>query len=1081
MASTSLLPWPEEGLKDHQLCYRGSWAAAPAWQPNGGYEPGGTYLREHVPQRRSDGYGGRAVAPAAPPAVGWGGQCIEGGGQCQQVAAGFGRGSTGAFSRHGGRARGGGGTARGGGGGREGLSVDEIVWRVKQLPPSKPVGALAEAALAGLDSRGCAHLFKKCAEAQMARRAQELFDWLAGLAPGHPAAALCDVYTFTAAIALCAPSHQLDRALALARQMRARGVRGNVFSYSALLNVCVKCGQLDAGLEVWGEMERNGVPLNVVACNTVIDLLGKMGRWEEALETYQRMRREGLTPVTRTYNTLMIAANNCGQWKEALGLYDELLVSGQMLNTTSYNALISAYTKAGSLPNVLETFQRMFDQGCERSVITYSSLITACEKAGKWSLALKFFRDMPRDGCRPNVVTYNSLLSALSNGGQWEMAGEIFEQMQAANCKPDFITFTALVSAYEKGGQWMRALQAFEAMTRTGCAADAIAYSAIIDALWDSGLAWAQRRAAGLFRAASAEGLLRRLPHAGADCLELSLHSLSAGVATLSLYAWLADLRARMEVEGPAALPRRLAVLTGKGKNGKEASGSVVREAVAALLRARRSPFQDLCDPVLSGRLEASGAAVAEWLASGDAAAGPEGELLAAQESPHLPPHLPPLERGGLDRGALDMASEVANEAAVAEAFAAMRFFENTHRLDLQAMGQSYMAQRGDLVASLLHTTEALGVEEEAAYDAMLLLDRAMSAPEPAAEGRLALGAAACLAAALRSSPSPPAPAVLAAATGFAEDLLAEVGAAVRASLGGDTATLSGLRCLKLYLRRLGAHRPDGSCDAEAAGEAVPLCRAALADAEFLNFRPSVLAAALLYAERRGRGALPFWPAALAQLTGHTHAATPELAAAIAAAQRLCERMGLGAPLPPPPPPHTPPPASPAPQAGWPLSPRSAPVTPHSPWPPRSPQGLPQGNAATWHALRKRLQVPNGACLPGGRPTAGAPQPQWSPRLGETRAASWDGGLDALSAQLHSCSSAPASVLAAEMERLSLLSQPSASWPGAELALAGGGGWGEALNLNTSTGPLSPPCAPLSPPGAPLSPLSPHYMGGQAL
>ena len=48
----------------------------------------------------------------------------------------------------------------------------------------------------------------------------------------------------------------------------------------------------------------------------------------------------------------------------------------------------------------------------------------------------------------------------------------------------------------------------------------------------------------------------------------------------------------RAEVEGAGALPRRLAVVTGKGKNGKEASGSVVREAVAALLRARRSPFR---------------------------------------------------------------------------------------------------------------------------------------------------------------------------------------------------------------------------------------------------------------------------------------------------------------------------------------------------------------------------------------------------------------------------------------------------------------------------------------------------------
>lgn len=50
--------------------------------------------------------------------------------------------------------------------------MDEIVWRIKQLPPNEPVGALAESTLAGLDSRGCAHLFKKCAEAQMARRAQ---------------------------------------------------------------------------------------------------------------------------------------------------------------------------------------------------------------------------------------------------------------------------------------------------------------------------------------------------------------------------------------------------------------------------------------------------------------------------------------------------------------------------------------------------------------------------------------------------------------------------------------------------------------------------------------------------------------------------------------------------------------------------------------------------------------------------------------------------------------------------------------------------------------------------------------------
>lgn len=37
----------------------------------------------------------------------------------------------------------------------------------------------------------------------------------------------------------------------------------------------------------------------------------------------------------------------------------------------------------------------------------------------------------------------------------------------------------------------------------------------------------------------------------------------------------------------------------------------------------------------------------------------------------------------------------------------------------------------------------------------------------------------------------------------------------------------------------------------------------------FLNCRPSVIAAALLYVERRSRGIIPFWPSMLAKLTGY--------------------------------------------------------------------------------------------------------------------------------------------------------------------------------------------------------------------
>lgn len=42
--------------------------------------------------------------------------------------------------------------------------------------------------------------------------------------------------------------------------------------------------------------------------------------------------------------------------------------------------------------------------------------------------------------------------------------------------------------------------QAFEEMRSRPCPPDSIVYNAIIDVLWETGLAWAQRRAVTLFR-----------------------------------------------------------------------------------------------------------------------------------------------------------------------------------------------------------------------------------------------------------------------------------------------------------------------------------------------------------------------------------------------------------------------------------------------------------------------------------------------------------------------------------------------------------------------------------------------------
>lgn len=62
--------------------------------------------------------------------------------------------------------------------------------------------------------------------------------------------------------------------------------------------------------------------------------------------------------------------------------------------------------------------------------------------------------------------------------------------------------------------------------------------------------------------------------------------------------------------------------------------------------------------------------------------------------------------------------------------------------------------------------------------------------------------------------------------------------------------------------------------------------RAALVQSDLLNYRPSVVAASVLYMDRLSRGELPFWPSSLAHLTGYSITQTPELAASILTMQR---------------------------------------------------------------------------------------------------------------------------------------------------------------------------------------------------
>mmetsp|Transcript_5908 Transcript_5908/g.15176 ORF Transcript_5908/g.15176 Transcript_5908/m.15176 type:complete len:219 (-) Transcript_5908:371-1027(-) len=215
-------------------------------------------------------------------------------------------------------------------------------------------------------------------------------------------------------------------------------------------------------------------------------------------------------------------------------------------------------------------------------------------------------------------------------------------------------------------------------------------------------------------------------------------------------------------------------------------------------------------------------------------------------------------------------------------------------------MPPHYLSARRGLFQQAATAAQQLDLRPETLHDGLLLLDRAMSRHPHGLQGAEELQAAAlvCVQVAAQQSIRPERPLgseamarAMPAGAEAPQRLLHRVEVVIADVLGSDTAAVSSLRCLKLYLERLGyAFLQDGTAaDGTASMESCQrMLLQAAAHVELLRMRPSAVAAAVLARSRRTAGHHPFWPTALRKLTGYNHeAGNPELRAAIECVERL--------------------------------------------------------------------------------------------------------------------------------------------------------------------------------------------------
>jgi hypothetical protein len=212
----------------------------------------------------------------------------------------------------------------------------------------------------------------------------------------------------------------------------------------------------------------------------------------------------------------------------------------------------------------------------------------------------------------------------------------------------------------------------------------------------------------------------------------------------------------QQQQDGSAGLPERVIISAGRSRQRDHISG-LLRDSSLALLTSWSSPFSfvastDAAASLAAGgntgssgnngsasssngnngngngnnsKLEAPGSKVAGWLLQ-----KPMQDILAGfmRQPGRSSGKAGSSSSSSSSSITADLATEAKLDSRCQEAFAAVKEFESNHCLSVQSMGVTYTAARPDLVKALLGLQGKLGLRDDLVHDAVLLMDRAMSA-----------------------------------------------------------------------------------------------------------------------------------------------------------------------------------------------------------------------------------------------------------------------------------------------------------------------------------------------------------------
>lgn len=180
----------------------------------------------------------------------------------------------------------------------------------------------------------------------------------------------------------------------------------DAMTYSILTKACCNIGQLDMALSLFRQLRARGLVFDEVGFNTLLLACSKVVRVAEAEEILAEMRSMGVAP---THVTTSILVKMYGKAK----MLDKAIEVSRMAeeeygvkpNLHVFTCLIQACVRNSQIRSSWEVFNAMLREGVVPDAITYGSVIHGCVYQNKFEQAMELVRHayaLPApDGCSP--------------------------------------------------------------------------------------------------------------------------------------------------------------------------------------------------------------------------------------------------------------------------------------------------------------------------------------------------------------------------------------------------------------------------------------------------------------------------------------------------------------------------------------------------------------------------------------------------------------------------------------------------------------------------------------------------------